>query len=539
MSPLLVLPLGLVLGLLCGALAGRLFFLSIFHPQRELRFLGLRLPLTPALFLRYRGRLAEGVGDLFAKELLSGDILAERLSDPTLKSDLVAGIRGRLAASLEAPAASLFDNLGAGKDSLPGELARRAWAGLVESMEFSEAMARALGKALLLVEDLPLSLLVPPSLARSAAESVLSTANLERFETMVRRWIEERMGSRGTRNLIVRGDAPASPPPDQGFVAGLIPADSLEPLIGLLIEGLYTASIPVVENFLNDIDTRNLLERSANEIVRRAISRLSVVQRLIVGAANYERNLAETMPETVEDLVSMVSDILRSAPMRERTREAAIASWRDGIGAAGGQLASALGAIISRQSAYEALASVISILRGQGPRLAERAASLVAASPDATLGSLFALLGISGRDLSGSEGSARSAFDLRSLLSGESQAGKALAASIQGFVATLLESLGPLPLATLLRVDEAWKDDLATWLAERSLELVAAESPLIIDGLDLRSAIIEKIGAMNMLEAERGFITGGFARGLTLALAAMGGFIGVLNGLLMLALGGG
>lgn len=536
MNQLVAVILSLSVGIVLGAgfaLAARWL---LFHPRRPLVLFGRRLPFSPGLFEKLKPGLARAVGELFERELVSGELLASRLADPGIRADLVLELRQRLDNSLSQSTTELLSGFDKGRDAAVADLARQAASNLIKSREFSSAMALALGRAMVLVEDIPLSLLLPPSLARSAAGSLLSPENLARFEALVSAWIDGTSpGPEGGIGALVpavhRGPAELDP---AGFIAGIIPADSLEPLVELLVEGLYSASIPVVERFLNDSETRRVIEGSALEMVRRAIARLNVVQRLIVGAANYERSIAETMPDTVEDLVSMVSSLLRSPAIRSKTRNAAIDAWQDYFSQARGRAGLSIASFISRESAHEALEAVIAILGRQGPRLAERAAHLVSERPDATLGSLFSFAGISGSDVA-----TRKSIDLSSLLSLEGSSGSSLSRGIEGFVVTLLGDLASKPLAPLFGADTRFSEELADWLADRSLELVSAESARIIQGLELREALSGKILAMSMPEAERaiGPALGKGGRVVTFSLALLGGIIGLASAGLHLILG--
>ncbi|MCL2362007.1 MAG: DUF445 family protein [Defluviitaleaceae bacterium] len=54
----------------------------LFRPHKEMRIFGLRLPFTPGLIPRERGRLGRKLGEAISKHLLTPDILASKLADP-------------------------------------------------------------------------------------------------------------------------------------------------------------------------------------------------------------------------------------------------------------------------------------------------------------------------------------------------------------------------------------------------------------------------------------------------------------------------
>ena len=60
------------------------------------------------------------------------------------------------------------------------------------------------------------------------------------------------------------------------------PSAAKDPLVELVVESLYRASLPAVDLFLRRPETKKGLERYAVAILRRAVARLNPVQRLFV-----------------------------------------------------------------------------------------------------------------------------------------------------------------------------------------------------------------------------------------------------------------
>ena len=56
----------------------------LFRPHREIRLFGVRLPFTPGLIPKERGRLARKLGEAISSHLLTPDILASKLADPSV-----------------------------------------------------------------------------------------------------------------------------------------------------------------------------------------------------------------------------------------------------------------------------------------------------------------------------------------------------------------------------------------------------------------------------------------------------------------------
>jgi len=56
----------------------------LFRPHREIRIFGMRLPFTPGLIPKERTRLARKLGEAISVHLLTPDVLAGKLADPTI-----------------------------------------------------------------------------------------------------------------------------------------------------------------------------------------------------------------------------------------------------------------------------------------------------------------------------------------------------------------------------------------------------------------------------------------------------------------------
>jgi len=124
---LLVPPIaGAVIGFVTNVVAIRM----LFRPLREIRVLGIRLPFTPGILPRQRGRLAQSIGAMVERELITPEILRERLS----RNDVREKIKEALSLFTE----NIFDKtpseLLAGSEFLPPEKISSALEKLYPSM---------------------------------------------------------------------------------------------------------------------------------------------------------------------------------------------------------------------------------------------------------------------------------------------------------------------------------------------------------------------------------------------------------------------
>lgn len=105
----LLLPLA---GAFIGYFTNAVAIWMLFRPRREVRFGGIRLPLTPGLIPKEKPRLAEAVGEAVARELLTSQELVELLRRSPLKRTLVEAVDDMVEeklAPLRVPEAARFE----------------------------------------------------------------------------------------------------------------------------------------------------------------------------------------------------------------------------------------------------------------------------------------------------------------------------------------------------------------------------------------------------------------------------------------------
>jgi len=73
---------GAVIGFITNVVAIRM----LFRPLKEIRFLGLKLPFTPGILPKHRRRLAQNIGEMVERELLTPEILRLRLEREDIRA---------------------------------------------------------------------------------------------------------------------------------------------------------------------------------------------------------------------------------------------------------------------------------------------------------------------------------------------------------------------------------------------------------------------------------------------------------------------
>jgi hypothetical protein len=100
-----------LVGALIGFITNVLAIKMLFRPLRPYYFFGLRVPFTPGILPRERARLAESIGAMVERELLTPEILRERLSGKELRekfSRSLSSYTGALPGLFEGAAEKLY-----------------------------------------------------------------------------------------------------------------------------------------------------------------------------------------------------------------------------------------------------------------------------------------------------------------------------------------------------------------------------------------------------------------------------------------------
>jgi uncharacterized membrane protein YheB (UPF0754 family) len=97
---------GAVIGFITNVVAIRM----LFRPLKEIRIFGIRLPFTPGILPRQRHRLALSIGAMVERELLTPEIVRQRLTREDVREKIHASLVQFTEKILTGSPAALFDN---------------------------------------------------------------------------------------------------------------------------------------------------------------------------------------------------------------------------------------------------------------------------------------------------------------------------------------------------------------------------------------------------------------------------------------------
>jgi uncharacterized membrane protein YheB (UPF0754 family) len=243
---------GAVIGFVTNVLAIRM----LFRPLRPYYVFGLRIPFTPGILPRGRARLAESIGAMVERELLTPEILRERLAAEELRekfSRSLAAYTGALPGLFERTAEKLYPRI------------LEALTVFLREPETRDELA-ALGRGLVdtIVEDLPP---LQRIIVTSGQFNHAVKENMPRIIDDLINKLEE-AGRRGeTRDRIIAYAR------DRLFTAGALEGalrDLLQPGAGslerLVTDRLFAAADSQIEKILGAIDIRAMVRDRINRL---------------------------------------------------------------------------------------------------------------------------------------------------------------------------------------------------------------------------------------------------------------------------------
>ena len=477
----------------------------LFRPLRRKRVLGIPIPLTPGVIPRQRGQLARSIAQVVSRELLTPDAVRAHLQRP----DFTARLRVQLAELTGELLAMPVRKLAGAVQNARPQIERGLTAllnRLFSSRGFIYALRGLIGRA---VESAGSRTL------REVAEDLTLAAFVER--RIIPRLSDPEVGRQ--IGLAVRGAAERP----QATVGDLVSPAIAERLTAMLPE-IVPSLMRELIGWLRRPAIRGELETRGRLLLHNVLDRLNLMQKLFIGAAQYDRTLRDRMPEIVDDalrqlehstddpeVVDHMQEALREwlAAARDRPLAAVLPdSAEQRIGELWGCLAAGPIAVL-----VDAFMQRFLEEHGQTP-IAELAARYLGVSASDTVDEISQRL-------------------LRYL--SDERTAQSVASQVAAAVDRLAES-GDVSLAELLAVDDDAKASLDAAVAARAERLLVEQVPAMVAALDVERLVVDRIDRLDVRDVERILLTV-IARHLKW-INLFGALIGSLIGLSQLALRG-
>ncbi|MFW5711548.1 MAG: DUF445 domain-containing protein [bacterium] len=304
-----------VIGALIGYVTNDIAIKMLFRPLKAKYIGALRLPFTPGIIPRQREKLADSIGLMVSRELITEDAIRHQISSPSFQHTLSSRVSEFTGFLMYTSFTDLQQKFRQGRLNYGGQKAATANAAsdtpadtmLIQSVLTaffrSESFFLALQKSVALALDKFFCLPLETLCGRNGERLNLFFSQNLRVESLrapLRRLAGDLVEDGIQRNVSL--DKFLTPQ----AVEGLIKA----------INRIYPAVAGELLQFLRTPHIHKTLEQKGRTVLRKTISRLSSLQRLFIAAGQYDRNIERQMDEIVDDLL----DQLETAIADEETR---------------------------------------------------------------------------------------------------------------------------------------------------------------------------------------------------------------------------
>jgi uncharacterized membrane protein YheB (UPF0754 family) len=516
-----------LLGALIGYVTNYIAIRMLFRPLKPWRFLGLRIPLTPGIIPAKRSELAEKIGEMVGGHLFTSEDVEKTLEKDTFRRELQGAVTDKLGQFLDrdlGPVESLvpadyrgrFRNL---VDMLRWKAVKAVF-DYLESEEFEKNLRDYLHRKgnELLARDL---------------ESFLSP---ERYEAL-HRHLDVRISLFLRSEEVSRSVASFVDGKIEELISSertlreILPADLMEVILNQLEKEIP----PVLEKFggmLYDPEFRERLVKKIKDAIEGFLDSLGGLSGLLAGFINLEKVYAR-IPEFLDKAGNEIARWLRE----EKTQQQVAAMLRERLD---GLLDSFLSEYLEKVP-YEKVSGVRRFIRTkmvafvQSRRAAESVLGLAERGMDGFKDRSFASLLQKTLPEGGLEKAREFLADriLETLRSSEARK------YLDCILAEKAEEwLFQRPLGKLsAQIPADMREELDEGLYRQMAELLKKEVPPLVETLNVRKMVEEKVNSLNILKVEEllmGIMREQF-KYINLFGALLGFFIGLVN-LLVLGL---
>ncbi len=252
--------LGAVIGYVTNALAIRM----LFRPLRRWRLLGIPIPFTPGVIPRRREELANSIGNMVSRELLTLDVFVQRFQSESFRKALRAGLYRLLNDIGNTPVSRISDTLNLVK--LHDSLAALIETTLRNHSEIFDSLLKNIAGAVATNEE--------------ALTDVLDSLFVS-----------------------IRPLHPAS-----------------DEIIGAAVIEAWPHIRETAERALYDTETQRRLQGIVRRVLSYTLDQLNGLQRLVVSAGQYDRQLLSKVPSIVSRMTAEIASFMH----RPNTRDVVI-----------------------------------------------------------------------------------------------------------------------------------------------------------------------------------------------------------------------
>lgn len=472
--------LGAVIGYITNAIAIKM----LFRPLSEKKFLGIRIPFTPGIIPKQRYQLADNIGQMVSEELITEEALKSQFSRE--------GAIERFKTEISSLTEKLFTSHITIKNKENAvsilKLIQDLLSDLLYSFFNSKTFIYAVRDFTSQTTDYLLSL------------KIQTLMDKVKWGNFVRTELEELLNSRTVHDFIVdRVFKYITSAREKGKSLSEFISPNLAHSVSVLFRSFLPGLIDSLFIWLRTDTMHHELEYRGRFLLRDILDKLNILQKFLITAGQFDKSIDDRMPEIIDDVLSHFEHILHE----EKTKKGIVESLEKGLIKWGKKPLSDIltmedeKILLTLNNLYN---SVVNALKENNlsDNLVKNIKGWMNSHRKYTLKNIFVkILHIDENRLNDFLSNT-----ILGIITKRSTIDKILN-RIVNFTHNYFLEENSITVSSLFKISSEKKERIDSFLANKTYLFIAGNIPEIIEALNVKTLVVEKINALNVEEVEK------------------------------------
>jgi uncharacterized membrane protein YheB (UPF0754 family) len=473
-----------LIGAIIGYVTNMIAIKMLFRPLYEKRVFGIRIPFTPGIIPKQRRLLADSIGNMVSKNLLTADTLRSHIGTPVFQEGLYTNLSGLTEQIISSPLSFLKrENLTILYESIEIFLSRT-----LQSFFSSPRVNEGVDA---MVKDLF------HSFTRQKFETIIAKIDIK---TIVSVYIFPFLTGKKLKHWLLREmtewtneQLKKNTPLKEIIPADLVNAavNSFRLFLPDLLESLF--------QWLRSQTTKKEIETQARELLKEIFKKLNIFQQIVVSVAQYDKTLDEKMPEIIDDALNYLekaaNDPLNQSQFIESSKKGMHRWLRQGVfdlfysesidvDAKIRLVVENLFTILGRKKTEAFIMSNIDqfIMGQRGKTIKEI---------------LETQFRIKEEDIT------RSIQSFVTKILSRPETAETFSHILVKLITSLIASMEERPLGDLLGLNPTTKEAMDRFLFQKLIQLLDEKLPSLLASLNIKALVVNKINALDVADVEK------------------------------------
>jgi len=472
------------LGAIIGYVTNYLAIKMLFRPLTEKRILGIRIPLTPGIIPKQRKQLAESIGNMVSKNLLTSDTIKSHISSNRFKCEIQNNISSFSADILNKPLSYLNDkNLSLIYDFLEKFLNKALYT-LLHAENFKHSLKKLIENIIdsisqKKIKDLTAKVEIKNVFVSYIIPFITGDKIKDWLYNEISAWMKDKLKNNTPLNEII----PKSIVDDIMVGFGRFFPDFLK----------------ILFNWLSLSVTKTSFEKQGRALLKNIFKKLNIFQQFVISVGQFDKTLDEKMPEIIDDVLSSLKKAafnhVNQRNFMESSRKGILKWFKNGV----------FDLFYSRAIDIDEVPRVIVdklffILKSEKAKsfLINKIDDFIQQNKEKSIKEVF-----------------KNQFDIRvenistflhevtSHFLEKEETARNISNVLGKMIIQLLSGLKDKCLIEILGLDEELKEKLDLFLSEKLIAIIEGKLPDLIASLNVKLIVVNKINQLDVEDVER------------------------------------